>query len=149
MLLDPIRTELPILIQVASCIFMTGVILVIQLIHYPSFVQIEKTQFVRFHSHHSRALAVVAGPAMTVELFSAVWIGMSGTPAFIANLLGVAMLWGLTFLVSVPLHNRLSRGFDERSWRRLVRTNWLRTFLWSARSAGWLAWILAKDFPGF
>ena len=33
----------------------------------------------------------------------------------------------VTVAVSVPLHTRLGRDWDEAAARRLVRTNWLRT----------------------
>ncbi len=41
----------------------------------------------------------------------------------------------MSMLLQVPAHRRLSAGFDDRAASRLVETNWLRTALWSARSA--------------
>ncbi|MEM9735245.1 MAG: hypothetical protein AAF908_01395, partial [Pseudomonadota bacterium] len=48
-----------------------------------------------------------------------------------AVLLG--LVWASTFFVQVPLHGKLERGHDATLVRRLVMTNWLRTFLWTAR----------------
>jgi hypothetical protein len=45
----------------------------------------------------------------------------------------LAAVWITTALVQVPLHRRLSAGYDEPTGRRLVRTNWVRTALWSLR----------------
>ena len=45
----------------------------------------------------------------------------------------LAAIWVTTALVQVPLHRRLSEGYDASSGRRLVTTNWLRTALWSGR----------------
>jgi hypothetical protein len=45
----------------------------------------------------------------------------------------VALVWLSTAFVQVPLHARLSAGFDTRAHRRLVATNWVRTLSWTAR----------------
>ena len=45
-------------------------------------------------------------------------------------------------LASVPMHERLGRGFDPAAHRRLVATNWIRTIAWTARGA-LVLWMLA------
>ena len=124
--------------QVASCFYMTGVILVVQLIHYPSFSRIDKSHFVEFHNRHTQAMGWVAGPAMCVELVSAIWLACSGNGWCLINLLSVILLWCMTFAVSVPFHNRLANGFDKNSWESLTKTNWWRTGLWAIRSFAFL-----------
>ena len=52
-------------------------------------------------------------------------------------------IWASTFLLQVPAHSVLARGFDTSAHRRLVTTNWIRTVLWSVRSA-LLVWILLR-----
>lgn len=121
-------------IQFTSCTFLAGIISVIQLIHYPGFAFIHKEKFSEFHLRHTNALGFIAGPSMCLELISAVWLAKSGNTFFILNLLGVIILWLLTFLVSVPAHNYLRSGFDEKAWRRLVSTNWIRTIIWNLRA---------------
>jgi len=121
-------------VQIFTCVYMAGVISVIQLIHYPSFVQIDSDRFAEFHRNHSNALGVIAAPAMCAELGSAIWIAKDGGLWPLVNLGAVITLWGITFLVSVPLHNRLAKGFDMATWTRLLRTNWLRTTIWLVRA---------------
>lgn len=120
--------------QLVCCFYMTGVILVIQVIHYPIFSQIDSAMFKAFHSKHSFALGLIAGPIMCLELVSAIWISKNGNPWLALNAVLVAALWLITFLISVPLHNRLALGFDEEAWNRLLKTNWMRTFIWGGRS---------------
>jgi hypothetical protein len=48
----------------------------------------------------------------------------------------VIILWLVTFIFSVPLHNKLLQGKDHLHIQKLVRTNWIRTLLWWTRSAG-------------
>ena len=54
----------------------------------------------------------------------------------------VVVIWIATLLASVPMHERLARGFDAAAHRRLVRTNWIRTAAWTARGA-LVLWMLA------
>lgn len=128
-------------LQLASCFTMTGVILVIQLIHYPCFSQISRSSFTAFHAQHSSVLSLTAGPVMTVELFSALWLAQNGNPWLILNVLAVTLTWLITFFISVPSHNQLSQGFNQNAWEKLVQTNWLRTGLWSLRSLAFLVWL--------
>ena len=125
---------------------MTGVILIIDLIHYPSFAQIDKNHFVQFHARHTSMLGFIAGPAMVLELVSAMWIAKSGDLLGLANAVAVIGLWAITFLISVPAHEKLSKGFEEHAWLRLVATNRWRTLLWLGRSLFFGLYIVRQNF---
>jgi len=58
------------------------------------------------------------------------------------GLILVAVVWASTFLLQVPLHERLALGFDAEMHRALVNTNWIRTIAWTLRAAIclWLVW---------
>ena len=45
-----------------------------------------------------------------------------------------AVVIGVTVRASIPAHERLTHGFDADAHDRLVRTNWLRTAAWTART---------------
>ncbi len=130
------------MIHMASCLFMTGVILIIQLIHYPCFAWIDKSKFIEFHAQHTKVLGAIAGPGMLIELISAAWIARLGDYFMILNLFAVLLLWGITFLNVIPIHNQLSLGFEESVWIRLVKMNWFRTALWALRSLIFLSFGL-------
>jgi hypothetical protein len=132
--------------QIASCFYMTGVISVIQSIHYPSFKFIQK-DFTQFHADHCRSLGLIAAPMMCLELASALWLVKNGEFWLLVNLATVVLLWALTFLVSVPAHNKLATGFDELAWSHLVKTNWWRTILWLARSMVFACVLFGKGHP--
>ena len=59
------------------------------------------------------------------------------------SLLGV--IWSSTFLVQIPCHESLAKGFDAVVHRRLVTTNWSRTVAWSLRAVlvVWMACSIA------
>lgn len=135
-------TEFPvqvlILSHLAACLMMTGLIWLVQLVHYPAFHFADKSRFCEFHSFHSKWVTVIVAPLMGLELVTALALCLQGGSIWIANLISVAALWGATALISVPLHNQLSSGYDSSTVQRLVRTNWIRTVLWTLRSAGLL-----------
>jgi hypothetical protein len=54
-------------------------------------------------------------------------------PWLVVGLVLLAGIWLSTALVQAPIHGRLARGFDPALHRRLVRSNWVRTGLWTMR----------------
>jgi hypothetical protein len=125
-------------LQVGSTLYMVGVIWYVQLVHYPLMAHVGDGLFVGYHGRHTRRTGwVVVGP-MLVEAATAtvlLWPGIDSVPRplAVAGFLLVAAIWISTFAIQVPLHRCLARGFDADTHRRLVRTNWIRTVLWSAR----------------
>lgn len=118
----------------SSALYMCGVIWIIQLIHYPSFAQLSSNHFQQFHLQHTNMMSLLVGPVMVLELFISIWILTSEKDILtVLNLVVVIGLWLLTFLVSVPLHNKLSQGQDSETIQKLILTNWPRTVLWTIR----------------
>lgn len=125
----------------AFCFYLTGLVWVIQLAHYPAFAWIDEKEFARFHARHTAVMGVIVGPAMVAELATALVLASKFQPVWVVNLLAVAVIWFTTFFRSVPSHNKLAKSRDPDEIRRLVRWNWARTVLWSARSLVFL-WLL-------
>jgi len=67
-------------------------------------------------------------------------------PAAWTGLALLAVTWISTFAFQVPAHQILERGFDPETWRRLVVSNWMRTWAWTARGALAL-WTVARALP--
>lgn len=132
----------------AATLAMTGLIWFVQLVHYPLFPRAERQQFGHFADDHQRRTTWVVAPLMLIEAAAAIALlprltGAAQAAAWAAGAL-LAGIWALTGLVMVPLHRRLSGGFDARAARRLVRWNWPRTAAWTARSILAL-WLLAGE----
>ena len=133
-------------VHAAATWLMLGVILIVQRVHYPLFSYVRTADYAAFQAAHMRRITWIVGPAMTVELATAGWIVWApppGLPSWMgwAGLALVLAIWGTTGLVQVPLHARLTDGFDAAAHRRLVATNWLRTVAWALR-AGLALWML-------
>jgi hypothetical protein len=121
---------------------MTGVIWVVQLVHYPAFAAVERgpadVEWRRFGDHHRASMSLVVGPFMLVEGVTGLWL-LADPPADVGRLLPfvaailMAVAYGTTAFVSVPLHARLTERFDTDAHGRLVSTNWIRTGAWTIR----------------
>jgi NAD(P)-dependent dehydrogenase (short-subunit alcohol dehydrogenase family) len=131
--------------QAIATLALTGLIWLVQLVHYPGFMNIDSAQFGSFHTMHSTRITWIVAPLMVIELLASVaWC--FDDPRRITAFIGlalVAVVWASTAFVQVPLHSQLSDGFSVHVIERLVRTNWIRTLAWSARSILVITWLLA------
>jgi len=113
---------------------MTGLIWVIQVVHYPLFARVGASGYREYQAAHQSLITLVVGPAMLVEAAAATLLLIERRNAW--TLSGAALLfvvWASTALLQVPLHNELSGGFDAAAHARLVQTNWIRTIAWTLR----------------
>jgi hypothetical protein len=137
--------RLAMLAQLGSTLPLVGLIWTVQLLVYPQFARVGLAEFPEYHAAHSRLITLVVGPLMLVEI-GAAFAGVVAVDAQMPRTLAWAGLaltglaWLVTMFASVPQHNVLSAGFDERAHALLVSSNWLRTFAWSARGVVLLAW---------
>lgn len=129
---------------------MTGLIWLVQLVHYPAFHFVERKSFSDFHRFHSNRISWIVAPVMMLELLSSYFLLAQSQFAVWAwgNFLIVVLLFLLTATVSMPIHNRLTEGYNETDVNRLINTNWLRTALWSLRTLAILIAVV-NDFVGF
>ncbi len=131
--------------QALTTFALTGLIWLVQLVHYPGFASVDSAEFGSFHSMHSTRITWIVAPLMVVELLASVaWFfeDPRRVTAFIGLAL-VAIIWASTAFLQVPVHNQLSNGLSASLIDRLVRTNWIRTVAWSARSVLVVTWLLA------
>lgn len=131
--------------------YLTGLIWMVQAVHYPLFVEVGDAAFARYHAAHLSAIGRVVMAPMLAEAALALWL-VADHPARLpaavawasAVLVGVA--WADTFFLAVPLHDLLvARGYDRARISRLVAANWIRTIAWSARLAllSYGVWLVA------
>ncbi len=136
------------LVHAAATLVLFGVILVVQVVHYPLFEQVGAGHFAAYEAAHTRRMTYVVVLPMLVELATAVALAAWRPPELPAwqvwtGLALVAVIWLSTGLLQVPLHHALRSGFDPSAHRRLVATNWIRTAAWGLRAALVLAMLAA------
>jgi len=129
------------LLNMVSTIFLTGLIWTVQQVHYPLFDRVGADAFVRYEADHNHLITPVVGPVMILEAVTSVLLVIGLAPPWFPRwaawfgLAAVAMIWVSTIFLQVPCHGRLLQGFDQDTYQRLVRTNWIRTGFWTMRAA--------------
>jgi hypothetical protein len=131
-------TQLAFMLHFGLTLFMTGVIWIVQLVHYPSFRYISAQSFAEFSAFHQQMITWVVGPAMVFELITGIYLLTTPllSPLVVINLLLILAIWASTFFLSVPIHGKLTHAYDLPLIESLVLTNWPRTLLWSVRAMG-------------
>ena len=124
--------------HLAATMAMVGLIWFVQVVHYPLFAAVGEERFGAYEAAHAQRTAWVVGPPMALEALAAIVLVASPPPgvAPAATWVGLGLLaivQASTVALQVPAHRALAAGFDPVTWRRLVRTNWIRTAGWSAR----------------
>jgi hypothetical protein len=131
------------LLHVLVTAALTGLIWTVQLAVYPHFSAVGREAFADYHRRYVRGITAVVAPLIGAEILTAaglLWLGVRG-PLFLGSLVLIVMIQAITFAVEVPLHRKLSAGFDATAHRQLVLTNWARTFAWTARGVMTAMWL--------
>ena len=150
-------TALIFMLHLASCLYMTGLIWFVQVVHYPLHGHVGLEQFVQYQNLHMSKTTFVVGPPMLIEALTTVLILMNAPDVIPiwsrwvgAVLLGI--VWLSTAVFSVQFHNALLDGFEAKAHHMLVSTNWIRTLGWTLRGAlaVWMTSLLfdAQHFAG-
>ena len=106
----------------------------IRLLVYPQFAQVPSQAFVAYAQEHQRRVSFVVGPLFLAQGLSALAVTVAppdGVPWLlaVAALLSVGGVFAVTGLLAVPMHRRLSTGWDEAAHRRLLRVDAVRLAL--------------------
>ena len=127
------------IINTAAALFMTGVIWFVQIVHYPLFIFADKESFPQFSITHSNKAGYVVILPMLAELLTAlllIYLYPSSPfyKYYVFAFLLLAVVWVSTFLIQVPVHKKLSGGYNKNKIEILVKYNWIRTIGWSLRT---------------
>lgn len=125
-------------IHMAATWFLVGLIWTIQVAHYPGFDAIDRNSYEQFQAKHMTKMGSLVGPPWLVEglgVLAVFFLAPTTTTRLLAVAGGIleAAVIAVTIAASIPAHERLAKGFDADALARLVSTNWLRTWAWSAR----------------
>jgi hypothetical protein len=145
-LVSPTFINTVLILHVVLAAWMTGIIWVVQCVHYPMFKALHTLpeadfqQWMRFHTKH---ITPIVGPAMLLEVITGLVLlyypPVSFVPywVWLINMLSIGLLFFATTISSIPAHGQLAAlGFNKSVINRLVALNWVRTLLWTSRLAG-------------
>jgi hypothetical protein len=125
-------------------LFLTGVVWVLQVVQLPLFLKVHDLAVI---VEHRRRNSMLMSLPMLVELITAVWLCWvrSGVVVLTALVL-LGVIWVVTFAWYMPQYQRLTNGYDEAIVRRLIAGNWVRSVIWTLRSAIML-YIVGQALP--
>jgi hypothetical protein len=132
------ESYIPILFQLQfwSGLYLTGLIWTIQVVHYPSFLEIPSETFSEFHKKHSFRIGLIVIFPMVAELWG-ILVLFTLSPNLNNGILLVFVLviWASTFFLQVPIHQRLEKeGKVLSEINLLISGNWIRTVAWTVKS---------------
>lgn len=107
--------------------------LLVQLIIYPSFKSIGEEIFIKWHSNYTTSMTIIVFPLMMGQLFFKSYTLYENFSNY--SILGfslILLIWGITFIAAIPLHNSLQKGGKDVSLiDKLITINRYRTLIWS------------------
>lgn len=131
------EVQIFVLIQMITNWMLIGIIWFNQIVHYPLYKKV-KDGFIEYEKSHIKRTALLVGPLMLIEGASALFLVTKAThPQIIklatANILLLLLIWISTFIFQVYQHQKLSIRFSNKVFQALLRTNWIRVVLWTAK----------------
>lgn len=126
------------MIPIANLIFDTATLVLIwavQLAIYPGLTYYSHDKLRVWHRSYTKRITLIVLPLMFGQLaFSIRDTAVETSYLTILKLVMILIVWGLTFSIFVPLHNRIENSNENESptiTRRLVNKNWWRTLFWT------------------
>lgn len=120
---------------------LTGLIWVIQLVHYPMFQFLDLKNHSKAMQFHQQRISLIVVPLMLFELISGVylaysqWAILSGFHAI--NIALLLIIWVHTFGLMVPFHQTMSIQPTIALLQKTLQHHWIRTMAWSLKSVLW------------
>ena len=131
------------LVHLIATTVMTGVIWFTQIVHYPLFARIPANVSPTHAAENQSRTSYVVGAPMLVEGLCAIalFINPPGDSSRLLPFIGgvlLAMVLLSTIAMQVPRHaelaTELTQAEIDRTVQLLVKSNWIRTIGWSART---------------
>ena len=117
-----------------SNIYLIAISIIVQLVVYPSFKNLKKKSFTTFHKNYTKKMLFLVGPIMLLELIASLILVFKFDQIKLP-LVPLSFVWFLTFLLIVPIHNKLSKRFQEIEHKKLINLNFYRTLAWVVKFA--------------
>lgn len=105
-----------------------------QLVVYPSFTYFQEADLINWHRKYTTSVSILVLPLMLCQVilhFYGLYDDFGVLRVVALILIGLA--WINTFLIAVPLHNKIRHGNEVMALvQRLIHINLYRTAIWTA-----------------
>ena len=124
------------LIHLIATAMMVSIIWIIQILHYPTFLFVDKKYYTEFQNFHMKNISYLIIPIMLLELLTGLFILLNIKMInfyFLASFGLLTLIWVITALFFSKFHSELSKKYNRDTILKLIRLNWIRTFFWTVR----------------
>lgn len=113
---------------------LVGVIVMTQIISYPLLLKLNKNNFYDYYNSYTKRISFIVIPLMTSEVLLTITLNiiLNNFYLYASNIL-LLVIWGSTFFIQVPIHNKLSSSHSNLLVNKLISTNWIRTIAWISK----------------
>ena len=120
-----------ILLNFIVTLTMLSIIMVTQIVSYHLFLNVDEKIFTSYHSEYVKIITIIVMPIMIIELALTIMLYYM-LDGFLSQifLISIVLIFISTVIIQVPIHNKLKFSYDEYLAKKLIKTNWIRTFLW-------------------
>ena len=110
---------------------LVGVILMTQILSYPLLLKLGISNFYNYYNSYTKRISFIVIPLMIFEVLLSIILNiiLNNFYLFASNIL-LFVVWGSTFFIQVPIHNKLSSNHSYVLINKLIYTNWIRTMAW-------------------
>ena len=123
-------------VQFLSSFWMTSIIWFVQIVHYPLFLYVPQKARSAYVKRHQYLIAWLVIPGMFIEVatLSILQFRNNYSNLLIVSIICLIIIWTSTFFVQLPFHRHLLTRPSDLIVRRLILTNWIRTFAWTVKA---------------
>ena len=110
---------------------LVGVILMTQILSYPLLLKLGISDFYNYYNSYTKRISFIVIPLMIFEVLLSINLNITLNNFYLSasNIL-LFVVWGSTFFIQVPIHNKLSSNHSYVLINKLIYTNWIRTIAW-------------------
>tara|TARA_Y100001980_G_C14440454_1_gene226689 strand:- start:134 stop:466 length:333 start_codon:yes stop_codon:yes gene_type:complete len=95
------------------------------------FLSVDRKSFTSYHMNYTFNISKIVLPLMVIELFFVIEMLINNYNLYsLISFILIIVVWLSTFFIQVPLHNSLSKKYSELKIKKLIFSNWIRTFSW-------------------
>ena len=119
------------LVLTNACLF--TLIWLVQLVIYPGLLPYNEAELKEWHPKYTVRVSMLTAPLMFIQLaLYGISLNEHMTGLSIIGLILVLGCWLITFVVAIPLHNKIDLEQNTLVFRKkLIQINWYRTIGWS------------------
>tara|TARA_Y100000994_G_scaffold189597_1_gene158486 strand:- start:574 stop:993 length:420 start_codon:yes stop_codon:yes gene_type:complete len=114
--------------------FMFGVIIVTQVVNYPLLLDFLRSDIKNLHNSYVNKISKIVIPSMFLELLIALYLVYNGTYLSYINFGLLIIIYISTFFIQVPIHDNIKYNANMSLFKKLIFSNWIRTFCWLFKS---------------